>query len=187
MSNTLRILAALTVVLALAGSAWADLPGGRASKPLPVKPSHAVSIRLEVGADETGAVLYLPKRLLGKAKLTDQGKNAHAAVAPANLVGGVGLALALTVSGLGLFPILKRPGAKGRALILALAAVLIAGRCSLQAQPPAPHTELPQLTLSGGKVRVVVMDEGDAVRLVVPKAQLADWAARLKAPEKNAP
>ena len=174
-------------VLALAGCARAGL------NVLKVEPTNAVSIRLEVGDDGKEATLYLPRLLLGKAKRTDaDGKQPHAAVWPSTLAVWLGLALTLAIAGRGFLPLRRRPGGKALLLILTLAAILIAGRGSLwadvapwpfQQRRPSPPL-LDPLVLAGGKIRVEVTDEGDAIRLVVPKSQLAEWATRLHVPEK---
>ena len=145
-------------------------------------------IRLEAGDKDEGAKLFIPKRLLGKAKGMDAGaRKPQTTVWPSPLVAAVGLTLALAVSGLGFFRLRNRPGGKGLGAVLALAAVLIAGRCPLQADAPPPPRPPAWASLEGGKVTVEVVDDGDTVRLVVPKSQLAQWAAKLKPPEKTAP
>jgi hypothetical protein len=183
------VLVALTVALALARPVHAGI------RVIEDEPANAVPIRLETGGDAGQTTLFIPKALLERAKPTDpDGKKAQAVVAPSAMLALVGLTCTLSIAGLGF--VVRRIGRGGAALlmILALAVILVAGRCSVRADAapwphytPRPPLTPPQLKLPAGNVTVKVVDDGDAVRLVVPKAQLADWAARLKAPEKTAP
>ena len=183
MKAALRMLAVVAGVLVPTAFACAGI------QVILVPPANAVPIRLEGGGEAKEATLYIPKALLAKARrVNDDDKKPRTAVWPSPLAAVMGMALALAVSGLGFLGLRNRPGGKGLALILALAAVLIAGRSPLQANAPVPfHSGPRRVSLSGGDVRVQVVDDGDTVRLVVPKSRLAEWAARLKAPEKSAP
>jgi hypothetical protein len=156
-----------------------------------VPPANSVEIRLEACDHATEATLHVPKALLGKARRTDsEAKKPRAALRPSAIAAGVGLTLCLAVPALLFARPWRRPGGKRLAVILVLAGLMLVGRCSLHANAPAPfdlRRPTPKLSLSGGNVTVKIAADGGAIRLVVPKERLAEWAARLKATENIAP
>jgi hypothetical protein len=186
MKSAIRALAVAAAILAPTSLACAGM------QVMLVPPVNAVPIRLEASDEAKEATLYIPKALLSKAKRTGaDGAKAHAWTAPSALVAGVGLAVALGASCLGLLRLRNRPGGLGLLSILALVVFRIVCLCTLQPNAPVPreiYTRLraPSADLPAGNVTVSIGDDGDAVRLVVPKSQLAEWAARLKTAEKNA-
>lgn len=186
MKTAIRVVAAVAGMLVPTGFASAGI------QVMLVPPANAVPIRLETRDDAKEATLYVPKTLLGKAKRLDMGRDkARVGIWPSTVAIAIGLTLASGASGLG-FRLINRPGGKALAAILALASVLILSRCPLQANArPPPQIYMPRhplkVDLPGGNATIRVVEDGDTVRVVVPKSQLTDWAARLKTPEKSAP
>jgi hypothetical protein len=195
MTGFLRIAAALAATLSFSAMARADMGPGflhtPRPTPVPVRPKNAVQLVIEASDDATEARLTIPRRLLRSAKAVEQKSRADGGSisVPWTLVACTGLTLALAIAGLGLSPFRHRPAAWTVALVVGLAAGMGIG-CRLASAaepPPANRFEVVAPGLPLDKVKVEVLEKGDAVRLIVPRTQLAETARRLKEAGKKTP
>jgi len=176
---------AIALVLAVASNGRADIPGPgpRPRRPMPIHPENAVPLVIEVGADEAPARLLIPHALLGRAKKLAIVRGP----ALGNLPMAIGLTLTLAITGLGLIRFRKGRPARSLAGLLTLAAVLGLGTSMLWANAPPPF-DAGRLRggvvpiIGNGKelkldsVRVELTENGETIRLIVPRAKLASLA-----------
>jgi hypothetical protein len=129
--------------------------------------------------------LVIPRRLLKSARkvaavdvLTD---TRHAGAISAQAFGwGAAVVAGFGAMGLAFVRFGRRPALGGLALALALVGCLGIGRCLIAApEPEAKKAADPPLVLDG--MAVEFTDEGDTIRLIVPRAKLPDLARQLKA------
>jgi len=172
------LIGVLLLGLALVAAVRADVGfGPHPSRPISVPPANAVPVIIQADESAREPRLIVPRSLVRLAK---------AEKAPPALPGGhtalpvplaVALSLSFAVVGVGL--VCGRRMARSLVLTLALVAV---GGATLWAHPPPPV--LPPLKpfpdgLPIDGVAVEFAEQGDRVRLVLPKAMMADMAKKL--------
>jgi hypothetical protein len=159
--------------------------------PAPIAPVAPVVILLDDTIKEP--TLEVPRKLLMTLRASaadgadDGSRRGEASPAWHTILGGVALSSALALGGLWRVRSRARPGVKTVALLLAALGLLAAGTSVLWADippfgrgrpvpiPPPPVNVIPGppgVTLSE-KVTIKVVDTGDAIRLIVPRAALA--------------
>jgi hypothetical protein len=135
--------------------------------------------------------LEVPKNLLASLRAdagVPNGDSRWAGLSSLQLVvAGLALTAALTLGGLWLVRSRNRPA--GRTLIVLLAVVTLLGAAGIvwanvAPPPPPPKPVLPDGLLLSEKVTVDVVEKGDAVRLIVPRADLAKLLEKA-APKKD--
>jgi hypothetical protein len=180
----------LLAVLAVVGAAAAVLanqaPPPALLRPQPPPPTVPVGIVLDDKAREP--TLELPRKLVSSLRAAADGaddgtRRAEAAPVWRTVVGGLALSSALALGGLWLVRSRGRGGPKALALLVAAVGILAVGSSLLWADiPPFPRGRpaggppprpivVPGIPLSE-KVTVQVVD-GDAIRLIVSREQLA--------------
>jgi hypothetical protein len=149
-----------------------------------VAPPNAVAFELVPCQPGQGPRLVVPRRCLDRAKAVENPESARAAapLLPAAAVVSLGLCLALGLT----------RGRRSVLAVLALAAVLGGGGYILNAEAnapaPPPTWDHPQqasnppvpANLTLDDVPVEITDDGDTVRLLVPRDRLAELSATLR-------
>jgi hypothetical protein len=142
--------------------------------------------------------LEIPRKLLANLRVSADGaddgtRRAEARPRWHTILAGVALSCGLALGGLWLVRARYRPGAKAALLLAATLGLFAVGVDCLWAniappfgqpgsRPPAPAApeRLPAGVVLSEKVPIQVVERGEAIRLVVPREQLA------KVPEKSA-
>jgi hypothetical protein len=162
--------------------------------PLPPRkapPPAQTSAPLVVAFDDAAREprLEIPRAILGRLRASaddgaDDGTRRVQGVSPWHtILGGIAISSALVLGGLWLVRSRSRTGAKAAGLLLAAAAVLTISGSLLWADippfgrgrpvpPPAAEKIVAGIPLSD-KVTIEVVDNGEAIRLVVSKGQFA--------------
>ncbi len=172
----------MAFVLFLLGASrvHADIPsfGPRPSRwqRIPVHPSNAVPVVIQTCPDGGPARLLIPRSLLGRAKKVASGERFGALEMPIPLA----VVLMLSAGGLGLVCFRGRRFTRAPLVFLFLLAVAGAGASMLwaNAPPPMPNIDSHKIALpiTNGKewkldkVRVEITEDGDTIRLMVPKS-----------------
>jgi hypothetical protein len=177
----------LAALLLLGGAAArADLI--RPPKPDKNPPKPVVPVVILTDDKVTETHVEIPKSLLASLRADagePDGDSRRAGLAPLQMiVAGLALTVAISLGGLWLVRYRNRPG--GRTLVALLVVVTVLGAAGLvwanvAPPPPPPKPALPDGILLSEKVTVDVVEKGDAVRLIVPRGDLA------KVLEKAAP
>jgi hypothetical protein len=169
----------LLLGLALVAAVRADVGfGPHPSRPIGIPAANAVPVIIQ--ADETAREprLIVPRSLVRSAKLAKSAAAAPGGRAGLPLPLAVALSLSFAVVGLGLVCGRRMT----RSLFLTLALVAVGGATLWAHPPPPPQPPLKPfpdgLPIDG--VAVEFADQGDRVRLVLPKAMTADMAKKLK-------
>lgn len=199
-------LAGLLVLLGAAAGARADLApfgGGRRPPPPPPPPAAAVVILVDDKAPEPR--LEIPRKLLANLRVSADGaedgtRRAEARPAWHTILAGVALSCSLALGGLWLVRARHRPGAKALLLLSATACLLAVGAGCLWAdipspfgrprpRPPAPAEpeKLPAGVVLAEKVPISVVERGEAIRLIVPREQLAGVLEKSAPAKESAP
>jgi hypothetical protein len=174
-----RLSAAVLVLLGLTATLRADLPGPHPRRRIFVHSPNAVPIVLEVSDTLQEPRLILPRPLLGSARKVARGCPEWRGGMP--LATGAALALTLGLAGLGFTYRRNRPVLRALLVLAVLTGAVGIGVAGLRANPvPLPAIKDVQVPLSLEGVVVEVTDQGEAVRLVVPRAQTANLARQLK-------
>jgi hypothetical protein len=198
-------LACLVVLLGTAAGGRADLApfgGGRRPPPPPPPPAAPVVILVDDKAQEPR--LEVPRKLLANLRASaedgadDGTRRAEARPAWHTILAGIALSCSLALGGLWLVRARYRPGAKAALLLLTTVVLLGVGAGCLWAdipspfgrprpRPPAPAEpeKLPEGVVLSEKVPIQVVERGEAVRLIVPREQLARVLEK-SAPAKDA-
>jgi hypothetical protein len=175
--NATWFLAAL-FLLGAAAATRADV--AKPPKPDKTPPKATVPVVILTDDKVTETHLEVPKSLLASLRADagePDGDSRRAGLAPLQLVvAGLALTVAISLGGLWLVRYRNRPG--GRTLVVLLAVVTVLGAAGLvwaniAPPPPPPKPVLPDGILLSEKVSVDVVEKGDAVRLIVPRGDLA--------------
>jgi hypothetical protein len=143
----------------------------------PPGPSNAVRVLIEVGGPgETEARMIVPRHLLPRAAQVARaerapGQSLFAASALLCGVGAIGVCLR------------RRSSLRALALVLALVGgVALAGRSALRATPPSRPAVLALVQeLNVGAVQVEITEEGNEIRLLLPRSKVGELARALRA------
>ncbi len=179
MRSIIALVSVAVVGAALFNSVRADMPGGHTSqRPRSIAPYNAVPILIEANDNAREPRLIVPKALARRAR---ESKIASTPPATGRVEGPtilfpVGGAVVLSYAGAGFCLLCGRAVTRRLLLLLALVG---AGGGAVWATPPlrqAQRAESPaELPLDG--VAVELVDQGDALRLIVPRP----LAAKLRA------
>ena len=152
----------------------------RPRPPTPVHPANAVPVVIEASDTLSEPRLVIPRGLLARAKKLPTVRPAAALhygprrpSGATTLLAGLALTAALSAAVLGLA---RR---RGRALVvlLVVGCAFAAGRAFLVAHPPPPNLlPPPPLEVQFDRAAVEVVEGGTEVRLLVPRARLAELA-----------
>jgi hypothetical protein len=176
----MKKLIGVMAVLGVLAWAVARTPANEAAPP-PPKPDRAPSavpfvIVVEDGAKEPR--LEIPRQVLSTLRASGDGNEGDTRRAEGlprlhTIIGGLALALSLTLGGLWLVRSRRRFTGTGPALLLAAIAIATVGGTLLANLPPPvePKPTTPGVPLAD-QVAVQVVDHGDAIRLVGSQKQL---------------
>jgi hypothetical protein len=181
------LIGAAFLFLALVAAVRADIPGfgPKPRRSIGVLPDHARPVVIEVDDKLSGPRLIVPKwlaRLARPVAATSPGdRRGHGPAMP--LPVGIAFTVSLAATGLCLVGGRKVPAV----LLAAVVLCGVTGAAAVWANAPPPLRPPPKKQYPGGLplegVAVEFVDRGDSIRLVVPRALVADLAAKLNATE----
>jgi hypothetical protein len=183
MKTCLRVLAPALLILGIAASVRADIPGPgpRPKPPIPAPiADKSVPMTIEVVDGLGPCKLVIPKKFAGNMKAsldTDDGTAVaeHKTSRVPAILAGVFLTLSLTFTGLWLVRQRGVIGARTIAMVLGGVVFVAIGGAALvwaNAAPPPIARPVPAPLVNGDRVIIEIVDQGDAVKWIVPRAQL---------------
>ena len=183
-------------VLTVLGLLAYVLPSGRANEapPPPTKRDNTPAAAPLVVVLDDGVQqprLEIPRKVLSNLKAAADGQDEDTRRAEAlprlhTIIAGVALSLSLTLGGLWL--VRSRRRFSGAALLVAALALTAAGSvlgANVPAPPPPPS--VPAGIPLADKATVQVVDEGDAIRLVASRKQLAGVMDKVRSEKEKPP
>ena len=184
MKSILVLIGTVTFALASIQSVCADMPWGHARRPIIVPAENEVGVIVEADDAAKEPRLFIPKSLAHRArpvKTASAPSPTQSGVGPAILL-PVGGAMALAYFGVGVCLVSGRAVSRKLILLLALAG---GGATAVWANPPQRKIEYRNgLSLDG--VAVEFVDQGDTIRLILPRSMVAEMAGKLHAVENKA-
>jgi hypothetical protein len=181
----MKIWLSALVVLASVSSVWADVGPKR---PLPPpQPDASVPFVIETTNNVGPAKLIIPKKFVGamKASLDHQEKDTAVASNGSRVATILaGIFLTLSVAFTGLWVIRQRSVFGNRAVAIMIASLLVMGigAAIVLANAPPPPLPAAKAADNSDKVVIEVVEQGDAVKLIVSKGRLARLGAGVGVP-----